>query len=83
MINAIPFIGWLLSLFFNVSLAIPFWIVWTACGIGQKFGYFLPPVYQSIDFWNCVGLFIAVSIIKHVFIPKFVSVSNEAKAGDK
>lgn len=84
MINAIPFVGWLLSFVFNVSLAIPFYVVWTACGIGERFFYFLPPVYQSIGFWNCVGLFIAVSIIKSVFVPRLVSINTSSESkGDK
>lgn len=80
MINAIPLVGWLISLFFSVSLAVPFYIVWTGFGIGETFFYFLPPVYRSIGFWNCVGLFMAVSIIKHVFIPRLVSVSTSSES---
>ncbi len=75
-INAIPFIGWIMSFVFNVSMAIPFWIVWTNCDIGKKFFSFLPEVYHSITFWECVGLFIAVEIIKSVFVPKLVNVTN-------
>lgn len=72
MLNAIPVFGWLLALFFNVSLAIPFWICWTACGIGAKFFYFLPPVYQGIGFWNTVGVFTCIGILK-MFLPSFAS----------
>lgn len=79
MLNAIPIVGWLLSLLFAVSLAVPFWVVWTACGIGETFFYFLPPVYRSIGFWNCVGLFMAISILKAVLVPKLASVSSESK----
>jgi hypothetical protein len=78
MINAIPFLGWFLSFIFSVSLAIPFWICWTACGLGAKYFYFVPPVYQAIPFWNCVGLFIVASILKGLF-PTLVSVSNDNK----
>lgn len=76
MINAIPVLGWLLSFIGNVSLAIPFWICWTACGIGATYFPFLPPVWQVIPFWNVVGLFVSVSIIKTVFVPKLCSVNN-------
>lgn len=79
MLNAIPFFGWSLSLFFSISLAIPFWFVWTLCGIGDTYFYFLPSVWRSPGFWACVGIFIAVSIIKAVFVPKLVSVSNSAE----
>lgn len=81
MLNALPFVGWFLSLFFSISLAIPFWIVWTACGIGETYFYWLPKVYLTPGFWACVGLFMVISILKAVLVPKFVSVSNEAKAG--
>ena len=83
MINALPVIGWFLSAVANVSLAVPFWICWTICGIGETYFNFLPSQWQSIPFWNCVGLFISMTIIKTVFVPKLASVShtanNEAK----
>lgn len=84
MLNSIPFVGWLASLLVSVSLSIPFWICWTVCGIGQKYGYFLPAPYQSIPFWDCVGLFISIGIIGMmvgILTPKISSVSqtNEKK----
>lgn len=82
MLNAIPFFGWSLSLFFNISLAIPFWFVWTVCGIGDTYFYFLPTVWRTPGFWACVGIFISVSIIKAVFVPKLMSVDNSAKTGE-
>ena len=78
MINAIPVIGWFLSLFFSISLAVPFWLIWSVFGIGQTFAYWLPPVYLHPGFWECVGVFIVVSIIKLVFIPRIASVSSES-----
>lgn len=83
MINAIPVFGWLLSLVFSISLAIPFWIVWTACGIGAAYAYWLPEVYQRPGFWDCVGVFIAVSIIKAVFVPKLSSASSSSEVSKK
>ena len=74
--NAIPFIGWIISAGVAISMAIPFWIVWTSCHIGQKYFYFLPEVYKTIGFWDTVGLFIAMSIIKSVFIPTLGSHVN-------
>lgn len=79
MLNAIPILGWFLSLLFSVSLAVPFWITWTACGIGETYFYWLPPVYHQIGFWACVGLFMVLSILKAVLVPRFVSVSNTAE----
>ena len=78
MLNAIPFVGWFFSLFFAISLAVPFWFIWTICGIGATYFYFLPIVYLTPGFWSCVGIFIVVSIIKKVFIPTFISVSSSS-----
>lgn len=83
MFNAIPFIGWAISLFFAASLAVPFWFFWTVCTIGRTYGYFLPEVYQSPGFGDCVGVFICMSIIKLVFIPRLVSTSSEAEVKAK
>lgn len=79
MINAIPVLGWFLSLFFTVSLAIPFWLCWTVFHIGEKYFYFLPAVYRHIDFWPCVGLFMVISMLKAVLVPRLASVSNSVK----
>jgi hypothetical protein len=75
-INSLPVVGWILSAVFAVSTAIPFWMIWTACGLGRKYFYFLPEVYQSIGFWECVGLFVVVGILKSLLTPRFVSVSQ-------
>jgi hypothetical protein len=80
MLNAIPIIGWLLSLVFSISLAIPFWLIWTIGGIGETYFYWLPPVYHSIGFWESVGLFMVISILKAMLVPKIVSVSSESKS---
>ena len=83
MLNAIPVIGWLLSLVFTTSVAVPFWIVWSACGIGSKYFYWLPEVYQRIPFWNCVGLFMVIGILKSVLTPKLVEVSQKVEKEGK
>lgn len=74
MINKLPFIGWIVSFLANVSMSIPFWLCWTVCGIGERYFYWMPEVYQAIPFWNCVGLFICTSIIKGALVPQFASV---------
>lgn len=83
MLNAIPILGWALSLLFSISLAIPFWIVWTACGIGAAYAYWLPEVYQHPGFWDCVGIFIAMGIIKTVFVPRIASTSSSSEIEKK
>lgn len=42
--------------------------------------YFLPPVYRAPGFWSCVGLFMIASILKAVFVPRLVNVSNDSKS---
>ncbi len=80
-LNGIPLIGWIIDFCIKVSLAIPFWIIWSLCGIGNKFFYFLPEIYREPGFWEIVGLFIAVPILYLIFVPKLVKVSqnNENK----
>lgn len=77
MINKLLVIGWLLSAIASVSLAVPFWTCWTFLGLGQKYFFWLPTVYQSIPFWDCVGLFIVVSILKGTLVPMLASVTNK------
>jgi hypothetical protein len=81
MLNSIPVLGWVLDFIFRASMAIPFWFIWTFCGIGAKFFYFLPQVYQSPGFWETVGVFIVIGILKALLIPKLATVSNDQKVG--
>ena len=76
-LNALTLIGWLLSGVIAISLAVPFWLCWTVFGIGAKYIYWLPAVYQAIPFWDCVGLFIAISIIKATLTPRFATVEQK------
>jgi len=78
-LNAIPFVGWILSAVFSISLSIPFWFCWTVCGIGSRYFQFIPTHYQVISFWNCVGLFIVISILKSALTPKLVDVTQTVK----
>lgn len=75
MINKLPIIGWALSLIGSASMSVPFWLCWTFAGIGARYFYWLPPVYQDIGFWQCVGLFVVISILKGCF-PVLVTVSQ-------
>ena len=75
MINKLPVIGWLLSIIANISLSVPFYICWSACGIGERYFYFLPPVFQYISFWHCVGLFLVFSVLRPM-LPTVVSISQ-------
>ena len=80
MINAIPLIGWFLSVFFSAAMAVPFWLIWTVGGYGRTYAYWLPEVYLTVGFWDCVWIFIAASILKAVFLPRFAgSNTNNSK----
>lgn len=79
MLNMIPVWGWLMDFGLKLSMAVPFWFVWTYCELGKKYFYFLPAVFQSIPFWHVVGLFIAVPIAYLIFVPRLVSVSQTNK----
>lgn len=76
MINSIPVVGWLLSILLNISLSLPFWLFWTFWEIGKKYFYFVPEQYQVIPFWDCVMLFVVISILKGVFVPSLANVSQ-------
>ena len=75
MINAIPVIGWLVSFFLSASLAIPFYFIWNS--LAPTYFYFLPDVYKNIPFWDTVGLFMIVPILKHMLVPTFISNTNK------
>lgn len=81
MINSIPVLGWILSAFFSFGFSVPFWFFWSFSGLGQKYFYWLPPVYQSIPFLDCVGLFIVVSILRHTLTPRLADVTQKNENG--
>lgn len=69
---------WAMNVLTALVLSVPFWICWTFFGIGQKYFYFVPAVYQHIPFWNCVGLFIISGIIKGL-IPQLISITQKTE----
>ena len=83
MLNKIPVIGWALTLAASVSLSVPFWICWSACGLGETYFAFLPVQWRSIPFWHCVGLFLIVGILKGMMMmPTLVSSSSSTEDAD-
>jgi len=77
-LNMIPIVGWLMSTAFLGSASVPFWYVWTHCGLGVRYFYFLPEVFQSIPFWHVVGLFIIIWTLRSM-IPQLATINNSAK----
>lgn len=61
----------MLSFIASLLISIPFWIVYSLCGIGEKFFYFLPVVYQAPGYWNTVGLFTVFFLLKGVVVVRF------------
>ena len=76
MIYSIPIIGWAIGFFLHVSLAVPFYYLWAA--MAPKYFYFVPKVYMALPFWDCVWLFMLLSILKTVLLPRFAYSSSSA-----
>lgn len=83
MINAIPFLGWFIDFCLKASLAIPFWYIWDICNVGERFVYQLPIVYHHPGFWNIVGIFIVIPIMKGIFLPSFSITNNTTSKSTK
>jgi len=81
MLNAIPVIGWLISFILSVSLAIPFYFIWNH--LASTYFYFLPEVYLNLPFWDTVGLFMIIPILKFMLVPKFGGSSSSSSTGKK
>lgn len=69
MLNAIPILGWLLSLLLSMSVAVPVWYCWTVCGLGEIYGGSLPTVWRAVPYWHIVGLVIVVSTLRATVWP--------------
>ena len=76
MMNKIPVIGWIIEIFLTASMSFPFWLIWSVWDVGEKYFYFLPTVYHYIPFWECVGLFIVIGILKSVLMPNLANIKQ-------
>ncbi len=70
MIYSIPVIGWLIELFFQISMAILLYFAWTAIA-PTYFSRWFYPEWLSIPFWHMVGLIVSITIIKNIILPRF------------
>lgn len=50
--------------------ALPFWFFWTVLRVGERFFYFLPEVFHSINLIDCYSLCVITSIIQAILFPK-------------
>lgn len=69
--SLIPIVGWFGGALFATIGAIPFWFLWTYCELGRLYFNFLPVQFHSLPFWDTVGLFLVISVIKFWVAPKF------------
>jgi hypothetical protein len=83
MIYAIPIIGHIIGFVAFASMALPFWLFWTAAGMGEKYFYFVPETYYNIGFWECWMVFSIISILKFMFIPKLFWRGNVSEKIEK
>lgn len=64
MIHGIPIIGTAIAFVFAFFCAIPFWVIWNR--LGPYYFEWLPTVWLNIPFWDVVGLFMLLPIVKWV-----------------
>jgi hypothetical protein len=50
------------GLLWSLFLSIPFYFLWNA--LAPIYAPTLPPLYQHLPFWNCVGLFGLAAVIR-------------------
>lgn len=50
-------------------LAIPVWLLWTACGLGARYFSFLPAAWQSAPLPHLLGLFLLFGITRTALSP--------------
>jgi hypothetical protein len=63
-----------MSFIFSASLAVPFFFIWN--NLAPTYFYFLPVIYLNIPFWDTVGLFMIIPILKHMLVPTLVRTSS-------
>ena len=73
MLCYIPIIGYFLSFILAFCISVPFYFLWN--WLAPTYFYFVPPVYQNIPFWSCVGLWMLLSILKCIFKPS-ININN-------
>jgi hypothetical protein len=47
--------------------SIPFYFIWNK--LAPIYCYWLPPVYQHLPFWHCMGLFVLLAILRALIYP--------------
>ena len=66
-IAIIPVLGWLISAFLAVMIAIPLHFLWG--WLGPVYFSFVPAVYLNMGFWDMAGLLVLIGFLKLVVYP--------------
>lgn len=67
------------ALALTAALAAVFWIIWVHLGIGPKYFSFLPTVYHQINFWDTIGIFVILDILKSVVLPSLIITTGKSE----
>lgn len=80
MLNYIPVIGWIATFIFSTFISIPFYFIWN--WLAPTYFAFLPKVYLDVPFWDCVGMFMLMPMVKILVYPRrmIASSSSESKS---
>ena len=77
---AFPILGWLIAPLISACAALPFYVLWHWFNV-KKFFTFLPDVYLNAGFWEMVGLFLVLSMLKSLLLPSLTN-NNTVKTRD-
>jgi hypothetical protein len=54
-------------IFFACVLAVPFYYVWNE--LAPIYFTWVPPLFQHLPFWHCVGLFFLLAVTRFMLLP--------------
>lgn len=63
----IPLLGWIISAFMAVLIAIPFHFLWG--WLGPIYFSFVPAIYLNMSFWDTAGMLILIGFFKLIVFP--------------
>lgn len=75
MIYAVPVVGWIIGIVLHTCLAVPFYLAWNYVA-PIYFVRWIPVEFIQLPFWDIVALFITISIVKLVLLPKTRNYTN-------
>lgn len=77
----LPIIGWVISAFMAVVIALPLYFLWG--WLGPVYFSFVPAVYLNMGFWDMAGLLILIGFFKLIVFPSTLNRSNTSKKEEK